>query len=126
MKVLLVKTNNTVRAVQIFTQGKNEVPWADLRKLMPGNPESIYLNRISRLAFLYLMFVDKHAAERPLNKFATLLLSDPTSAVHGDVVITRTDHLGSGSKLLALEDHEIDSILERLSKYSKTKVTLSK
>ena len=128
MRVLVVKTNNVVRAVQIITQGYNEVPWADLRKLMPYDIEPLYINRISRLAFLYLMFVEKGYAhsERPINKLATQLINDPSAIIRGDVVIARTDHLGDHSKILALEEEEIQTIAAKLSKVSGAQIEVAR
>lgn len=126
MKVLLVKTDDSVKATQIFTQRSNEVQWADIRKLLSSNVEPLYLNRISRLAYLYIMYAEKSAPDRPLNKIATLLLGDAERAIRGDAVITRTDHLGYGSKILALEDHEVQNIIERMSKLMGGKITILK
>ena len=126
MKVLLVKTNDTVSAVQIFTQRNNEVSMDDIRKLVPRRADMLYLPKISRLAFLYVMFVEKDIHDRPINKLASSLVDEGTGAITGDVVIARTNHLGFGAKLFALEDSEIQNILDRLSKLAKTKVELIK
>ena len=125
MKVIVIKANNNVKAVPVFTQKSNEIQWADIRKLLAQNVESLYLNRISRLAFLYLMFAEKGGKDRPVNKLATILLNDPAKLIYGDVVITRTDHLGTGSKIIALDDEEIKKIVERISYYSGVTVELT-
>ena len=126
MKVMIVKTNNTVRGVEIITKGYNEVTWADLKKLTTGNIDTVYLDRISRLAYLYVMYVDKSTPDRPLNKLATLLLNDPTKVVRGDVIVTRIEHLGAGAKILALENDEIDKIAKKLSTYSGSPIQVLK
>lgn len=126
MKVLMVKTDNSVRATQIFTQKSNEVQWADIKKLLTNNAEPVYLNRISRLAYLYIMYAEKGSSERPLNKIATLLLGEADRVIRGDVVITRTDHLGFGSKILALEDDEVEKIVEKMSKLVGGKIEILK
>ena len=126
MKVLTVKTDNSVKATQIFTQRNNEVQWADIRKLMSSNVEPLYLRKISRLAYLYIMYAEKTAQDRPLNRIATLLLGDPERAVRGDAVITRTDHLGSGAKILALEDDEVQKIIEKMSILAGGKIEILK
>ena len=126
MKVLIVKTDNSVKATQIFTHTKNEVQWADIKKLLTSNAEPIYLSRISRLAFLYTMYAEKGPSERPLNKIATLLLGEADRVIRGDVVITRTDHLGFGAKILALEDNEVEKIVEKMSKLAGGKIEVLK
>ena len=126
MKLLVIKTNNTVKAVEIYTKISNEIQWTDIRKLLSHHVESLYLNRISRLAYLYLMFVEKGAVELPINKLATKLINDPTKIIHGNAVITRTDHLGTGSKILAMDDNEIKKIIEHMSHYYGHNVELIK
>jgi len=125
MKVLMVETSNIVRAVPVITEKYNEVPLNNLKKLMPGRVEPLYINRISRLAFLYLMYVQRTSAERPVNNLATLLMNDPEKVIRGDVVITRTNHLGAGAKILILEDDEIKRIVDFMSRISGIRIEVT-
>lgn len=116
MKILVVKTNETVKAVQILAKKDNEITFADLRKLVSSNSEMLYTPRISRLAYLYVMFVDKDSKVPQFNKLATLLTGDSSRPVMGDAVLIRTNHLGSGAKMFALENDEAAGLVERMSK----------
>jgi len=125
MKVLIIKTNDTVKAVRIMAQWNNEITFSDLRKLVSSHAEIIYAAKISRLAFIYVLFVEKDANVRPVNMIATLLSGNTERPILGDVVLVRTGHLGAGAKMFALEDDEIAKIGERISKLLGKKVVIS-
>jgi len=112
MKVLIIKTNDVVTPVQIFAQGNNEISSADLRKLVSSNAEMLYARKISRLAYLYVLFVEKGDKVHSINKIATMLTGDHENPVRGDAVLARTNHLGSGQKILALEPSEVQKVTE--------------
>ena len=124
MKVLIIKTNNTVKAMQILAEWNNEISFSDLRKLVSSRAEMVYAPKISRLAFLYVMYVEKDGNVHPLNNVATLLSGNPDSPIYGDVIMVRTSHLGAGAKTFALEDEEITKIVERASKLLGKKVDI--
>ena len=115
MKVLFIRTNDTVSARQIFAHSQNELHMTDIKKLLSPSIETLYPTRISRLAYLYIMFADKEDKKRPVNKIASALVSKGTHEVRGDVVLARTNHAGSGAKIFALDDQEIEKVLERIS-----------
>ena len=125
MKVLIIKTDNTVKAVQVFAQWNNEISFADIRKLVSSRANMIYVSKISRLAYLYVLYVEKDTKDHPINIVATLLASTTEHPIKGDVVLVRTEHLGSGAKIFALEDEEITKIADRISKIIGKKVELT-
>ena len=114
MKILYIRTNDTISARQIFAQRENELNMADIKKLLSDKIETRVPTKISRLAYIYIMFADKEGAKRPVNKIATALVSKDTYDVRGDVVLARTNHFGVGAKIYALDDQEIEKVLERI------------
>ena len=123
MNVISLKTNNTIKSVHVFTQRGNELEMSDIKKMIPNRIDVLYPGRISRLAYIYVMFAEKDAVSRPVNKVASALLDNERS-VRGDVVIARTNHLGHNAKIFALEDNEIPDIVDRISKLFGSKVEL--
>jgi hypothetical protein len=116
MKVLLLTANNRLKATQMFAHKNNEINTSDIKKLISGNVEIIFASKVSRLAYLYIMFVGRSTEGRLLNPMASLLAGDDVGPIRGDVVIARTNHLGAGAKTYALDDDEVKSMTERLSK----------
>jgi len=126
MKVLLVKASNRVKAVPVSAQKNNEVAATDINKLLAGRTDVVLAAKISRLACLYIMFVEKGGAGKlPINIIASAVASAETGPVRGDAVIVRTSHFGAGAKYFALEDDEIQSIVDHMTKLLKAKVVLS-
>jgi len=128
MKVLSIKADGRVKAVRIMAQYDNEVTQADIKKLMPSRTGVILATKISRLAFLYVLFVERDAANKklPANMVASMLLNEDAGLIRGDVVLARTNHFGSGSKYYALDDAEINGIIERMSQLYGDKINLER
>jgi len=117
MKVLVLKTDERVTASQIAAQRHNEIQITDIKRLIPGALAFYFPAKISRLAYLYIMFAEKDADHRPVNRIASALLQEEDAGViRGDVVIARTDHLGIGAKFFSMEDDEIQNVVERMTK----------
>jgi hypothetical protein len=126
MKVLHIKTDGRVKAVRFITGRDNELTPDDIKKLMPSRAGIVLAAKISRLAYLYVMFVEKDAASQqlPTNILATRLTNEDAGLIRGDVILARTNHFGSGSKYFTLEDNEISGILERMSKLYGSEIEL--
>ena len=125
MKILIIKADNTLKAVQVFAQGNNEISFTEIKKLVSARANTIYVPKISRLAYLYVLYVEQDTKDHPVNIIATLLASTTEHPIKGDVVLARTNHLGAGAKIFALEDDEIAKIAEKISKIVGTKVGMS-
>ena len=123
MNVISLKTDNTIRSVQVFAQMGNELDMSDIRRMIPNRLEILYPTRISRLAYIYIMFAEKEAMNRPINKVASAILENERF-IRGDVVIARTNHLGHGAKIFALDDDEIPQVVDRISRLFGTRLTL--
>jgi len=117
MKVLIIKTNGSIASVQVFAQKNNEISYNDIRKLVTSNADMLYAPKISRLAYLYVLFVEK-GTDHQVNPVATFLAGGET-LIKGDAVLVRTNHLGGGAKIIALEDAEITKIAEYVEKVRK-------
>ena len=122
MKVMLIKADGSISMAKMFTIRQNEISLEDIRKMIHRGMDTIFLNKISKLASIYIMFVERGAGDRPINRIATSLVDESHRPVRGDVVITRTGHIGIGAKIFALENPEIDTLLERVSKIYGTPV----
>jgi len=127
MKVLSIKASGKVSTIKIMTQRDNEVALDDIKKLMTSRIGMVLANKISRLAYLYIMFVEKDAQTKqlPTNMAATVLLNDDVGLVRGDVILVRTNHFGSGAKFFTLDDSEIKAIVEKMSTLYGSKIELS-
>ena len=125
MNVLTLKTSGRLKATQIYAQKNNEIYPSDIKKLLSNNIDTVYATKISRLAYLYIMFVEKNAAGRPVNQIASQLVNEDEGIIRGDAVIARTNHFGTNSKIFTLEDSEAKDVAERISKIAKTKIEVA-
>jgi len=118
MKVLYIKPDGRVKAVRVMAQYDNEVTQADIKKLMPNRFGVVLAQKISRLAFLYVLFVERDSVtlKLPVNMVATKLTNEDTGLLRGDVILVRTNHFGSGAKYFALEDAEVKTDMDDNSK----------
>jgi len=124
MKVLAIKSNNQITSMDIYTQKSSEITANDMKRWISGSIEIVYATKISRLAYLYIMFVEKDAKHRPVNRLASLLLNEGEGVVRGDAIIARTDKFATTAKTFALDEDEAKDIVERISKLAKSKLGL--
>jgi len=126
MKVLVIKTDNTVHAVKVNTQWNNEISFADIRKHISSRPNILYVPSISRLAYVYVLFVEKDRKDRPVNIIATILSDSMGRPVRGNAILARSEHMGDGAtKTFALDDDEITKIVGYMSKNIDKKIVLA-
>ena len=125
MKVLILKSNGTVTTSRILSGKDDEISQNDVKKFLSNNIDIVVAAKISRLARIYVMFIEKDAAGRSVNHLATAIASVEAGVVRGDAIIARTSHLGGGAKTYVLDDDEIQDVLGRISKLTKTKLALT-
>ena len=95
-----------------------------MTRWLSGSIDIVYAIKISRLAYLYVMFVEKDSERRPVNKIASLLVNDGEGVVRGDAIIARADKFAASAKTFALEDDEAKDIFERIARIAKVKLGL--
>ena len=122
MKVLILKANNTISTSRILSGKDDEISSKDVKKFLSNEITTVVAAKISRLARIYVMFVEKEASKRPVNNFASAIASIETGIVRGDAIIARTNHLGHGAKTYVMDDDEIQEVLALISKLTKTKL----